>query len=178
MEIFKNKKGFTLVELLAVIVVLAAVMLMAVNSVLPLIGEARTGAFASSANQAIDSVSTVVLSDELKGNNNIQCYSFKYLIQNAYLTKIEAATAERNSGYDGIIVIDKGASPNTGAYKYSIYVVDYSSGFYYGGTGLAAGTIDGDDVQTYENTKTFYSTCSDYSVANNLNWLPNTHYHD
>ena len=177
MGILKNKKGFTLIELLAVIVVLAAVMLMAVNSVLPLIGEARTGAFATSVNQGIDSVSSVILSDNLKGNN-IQCYSFKYLIENGYLTKIEAANAEKTRGYDGIIVIDKGSATNANSYKYSTYAVDYSNGYYYAGTGLPAGTISGDDIQTYDTTKAFYSTCAEYNEANNMNWTAGSNYND
>ena len=176
MKKISNKKGFTLVELLAVIVVLAAVMLMAVNSVLPLIGEARTGAFASSANQALDAVSTVVLSDELKGNTNVQCYSFNYLIKSGYLTKIESANDAKNSGYGGIIVIDKNASQT--AYTYSIYVIDYSNGYYYAGTNLAAGTISGDDIKPYDNSKPLFNTCADYAQANGLNWTSGNQYQD
>ncbi len=178
MKRFKNKKGFTLVELLAVIVVLAAVMLMAVNSVLPLIGEARTGAFASSANQTIDSVSTVILTDELRGSSNVQCYSIRYLVENGYLSKIESANEAKTAGYDGIVVVDKGSATSSSSYKYSIYMVDYSSGYYYAGTGLAAGIIKGDEVLTYDVSKTLYSTCASYAQANNLDWVANTNYHD
>lgn len=177
MRIFKNKKGFTLVELLAVIVVLSAVMLMAVNSVLPLIGEARTGAFASSANGGIEAVGSVILSDNLKGNN-VQCYSYKYLIENGYITKIEPANNDKTSGYDGIIVIDKTNATNVNSYKYSVYIVDYSSGYYYAGTGLPAGTVSGDDIQTYDTTKPFYSTCEEYNQANNMNWTKDVNYKD
>jgi prepilin-type N-terminal cleavage/methylation domain-containing protein len=177
MRIFRDKKGFTLIELLAVIVVLAAVMLMAVNSVLPLIGEARTGAFASSANQTIDSVSTVILTDELRGNSNVECYSVRYLVEKGFLSKIESANNDKTTGFDGIVVIDKGTS-NSGSYKYSIYMVDYSSGYYYAGSGLAAGVIKGEEVSTYEISKPFYSTCASYAEANNLEWIANTNYHD
>ena len=45
----KNKKGFTLVELLAVIVILAVIILIAVNAVLPQMNRARKNSFADEA---------------------------------------------------------------------------------------------------------------------------------
>lgn len=45
----KNKKGFTLVELLAVIVILAVIILIAVNAVLPQMQKARKKSFADEA---------------------------------------------------------------------------------------------------------------------------------
>lgn len=44
-----NKKGFTLVELLAVIVILAVIILIAVNAVLPQMNRARKNSFADEA---------------------------------------------------------------------------------------------------------------------------------
>lgn len=45
MKKLMNKKGFTLVELLAVIVILAVIILVAMNAVLPAMEESRKGTF-------------------------------------------------------------------------------------------------------------------------------------
>ena len=45
-KVKKNQKGFTLVELLAVIVILAVIILIAINAVLPQMEKARKNSFA------------------------------------------------------------------------------------------------------------------------------------
>jgi len=62
-----NKKGFTLVELLAVIVVLAVIMLLAVNAVIPQMTKARKNAFVTEAENVINSASTYYQSAILTG---------------------------------------------------------------------------------------------------------------
>ena len=63
-----NKNGFTLVELLAVIVVLAVIMLLAVNAVLPQMNKARKNAFVTEAESVINAASsyyqTMILTGE------------------------------------------------------------------------------------------------------------------
>ena len=59
---FDAKRGFTLVELLAVIVVLAIVMLIALQAVLPAMDSARRQTFAIEANGAIDAANTYFMS--------------------------------------------------------------------------------------------------------------------
>lgn len=54
MKEIKNKKGFTLVELLAVIVILAVLVLLAVPSVLKLMDTARKNAFTTEAQSFVD----------------------------------------------------------------------------------------------------------------------------
>ena len=51
----KNKKGFTLVELLAVIVILAIILVIAVPKILTVIDDTRTESMKSSAKMIIDS---------------------------------------------------------------------------------------------------------------------------
>ena len=48
-----NKKGFTLVELLSVIVILSVVVLIATNAVVPMMGSAKKQVFATEANEII-----------------------------------------------------------------------------------------------------------------------------
>ena len=62
-----KKKGFTLVELLAVIVVLAIIALIAVPRILNVVEKARIGAAKSSALGYISSIETTVATDSLKG---------------------------------------------------------------------------------------------------------------
>ncbi len=58
----RNKKGFTLVELLAVIVVLAVILAIAIPNVLGIIDNARKDSFASTAKMMIEAAKTVATS--------------------------------------------------------------------------------------------------------------------
>lgn len=55
-----NKKGFTLVELLAVIVVLAVVMVLATTTILPYMTDSRKNSFAIEANEAKNAAADAV----------------------------------------------------------------------------------------------------------------------
>lgn len=111
-----NKKGFTLVELLAVIVVLAIIMLIAVNSVLPLITDARKGAFESSVKIIFEGAENAFTKDMMLGGTEIKnkekCYDISYLVTNGYITKITAD----NANYVGYVKI----SEQGGIYDYKI----------------------------------------------------------
>ena len=63
-----KKKGFTLVELLAVIVILAIIALIATPMILNVIENAKKGASKSSALGYIDAIEKSILEEELKGN--------------------------------------------------------------------------------------------------------------
>ena len=63
-----KKKGFTLVELLAVIVILAIIALIATPMILNVIDNAKKGAAESSVYGYIDAVEKSILEEELKGN--------------------------------------------------------------------------------------------------------------
>lgn len=58
---FKNKKGFTLVELLAVIVILAIILAIAVPGISGIINSARRGSFESDAKMIVTGVEYTVL---------------------------------------------------------------------------------------------------------------------
>ena len=101
-----NIRGFTLVELLAVIVVLAIVMLIALQAVLPSMERARRQTFAIEANGAIDAASTYFMSSMLTGGTGFPanegataCVTIPYLYQEGY--------SELGSNYSGKVVVQK-----------------------------------------------------------------------
>ena len=69
----KNKKGFTLVELLAVIVILGILLLIAVPAVQNIIASSRKKAFESNAKLALENVQQLVSIETTTGSLT-QCY--------------------------------------------------------------------------------------------------------
>ena len=66
-----KKKGFTLVELLAVIVILAIIALITIPMITGVVGKVRKGAAESSAYGYIDAVEKYVMLDNTSGNNTV-----------------------------------------------------------------------------------------------------------
>ena len=62
----KNKKGFTLVELLAVIVILAVVMLIGITSIGPLMANSRKSALRSDGLDLMNAAKTAYQAEALK----------------------------------------------------------------------------------------------------------------
>ena len=104
-----NKKGFTLVELLAVIVVLAIVMLIAVSAVLPQMEKARRQTLALEAQTAIESAQTYFMSKSISGKSGEglpaseggeSCVSIQTLINDGQFTT-------RDGSYTGAVRVKK-----------------------------------------------------------------------
>lgn len=117
-----NKKGFTLVELLAVIVVLAIVMLIAVSAVLPQMEKARRQTLALEAHTAIESAQTYFMSKSVSGKSGeglpakggaTNCVTISELINDGQFTT-------RSGTYDGKVVVTKKANSNI--YLYSVWL--------------------------------------------------------
>lgn len=100
-----NKKGFTLVELLAVIVILAVVMLIAVTAVGPLMNRARKGAFkteiASAAAAAQEAFAAEQMTNSAISSNEDYCVTIADLNQKNYYSKGGSA-----DGYTGSVLIE------------------------------------------------------------------------
>ena len=113
-----NKKGFTLVELLAVIVVLAVIMLLAVNAVIPQMNKARKNAFVTEAQTFIGGAETYVLNKQMGGAavTDIDCVD---------LDDLMPEYVEEKEGYSGIVEISGLSDGNP---VYTIYV---TNGKYY-----------------------------------------------
>ena len=83
----KKEKGFTLVELLAVIVILAVILIIAVPQILNTIDESRNGALMSSAKLIAASAETIKVSNDTLGiEEEITCDTISEL--NSDIAKI------------------------------------------------------------------------------------------
>lgn len=119
-----NKKGFTLVELLAVIVILAVIILIAINAVLPQMERARKNAFADEvmnyAKAAESKYVTEAQEEDFEGDiTSGICYSLDKL-HGEYVTK-------NDTKYDGIVIIVKRSNSNI----YDKYAFIKSSKYHY-----------------------------------------------
>ncbi len=93
----KKKKGFTLVELLAVIVILAVLVLLAVPSVLKMMDGAKENAFKIEG-ENIAKAAKAAYADDLLNSDTTRsvaggyCYSISYLQTNGYVDKTFTAS--------------------------------------------------------------------------------------
>ena len=85
-----KKDGFTLVELLAVVVILAVVALIATPIILNVINDAKKSSIKQSAIGYVDAVEKTIL--EKKTNTDVD-YDGKYTIKKDQITKTTATTA-------------------------------------------------------------------------------------
>ncbi len=99
-----NKNGFTLVELLAVIVILAVVILVAVNNVIPQMNKAKAGAFKTEALSFLDGAEQYYTSQQMTNGkfneDDKDGVSVKYLVTNKY---VKSADIDK---YEGCIKYD------------------------------------------------------------------------
>lgn len=137
MDLRKNKKGFTLVELLAVIVILAVVILIASNSVLSQMDRARKNVLASEGNILIDSAKNAYQFAILEGGikTGSACFSLEYLYKAGLYSK-----GKEKDNYTGSVLVKP--EGNIVTYTYWIsngsFVVSGETGT--NGNGAVAGT--------------------------------------
>ena len=114
--ILKNKKGFTLVELLAVIVVLAIIILIAMPSVMSAMDKARKNALYTEASEIIKIAQTAYADDMMNAavpaNTTGYCYSLEYLIDKGYMDKNLGGTGSTATEYGSVLlkVVDGSAT--------------------------------------------------------------------
>ena len=114
----KSKKGFTLVELLAVIVVLAIIILIAMPSVMSAMDKARRNALITEANEITKIAATAFADDSMGTGLTSKCYSLQALKDGGYLDK-------NLKDYSGSVSIS--IDSNTGAVTRKIWL---SNGIY------------------------------------------------
>ncbi len=127
-----NRKGFTLVELLSVIVILSVVILIATNAVIPMTDKAKKQVLATEANKFIAAAKTLYVNEKSSGT---KCFSYDEVINSGLIEKNDEA-------YTGSFLIEE----NNGKYSYKIWLSN--------GTNLIDGKapdITGDDVIVSSN---------------------------
>mgnify|MGYP001027774477 FL=1 len=106
-----NKKGFTLVELLAVIVVLAIIMVLTLPTIMNSMSSARQSTFLLYANRMLDTAADKYQSDALLGSGKT-CYTIKEL------------NGENTSNYKGKVLISNDGT----TYTIQMYDANYQIG--------------------------------------------------
>jgi len=103
-----NKKGFTLVELLSVIVILSVVVLIATNAVVPMMSKAKKQVLATEANKFMGAAKSLYVND---GRTGTKCYSYEDVINSNLVEK-------NDESYTGSFLIEE----NNGKYLYRIWL--------------------------------------------------------
>ena len=101
-----NNQGFTLVELLAVIVVLAIIMIIAVPNVLNSLEKAKVNAFKVYAQEVLMKATEFKQVSELQSNESKSCYT---------ISEIKMETANK---YQGVVMFD------TDINQFRVYLTD------------------------------------------------------
>ena len=148
----KSQKGFTLVELLAVIVVLAIILLIASNNVFTQITKARKNALAIEGNELIDAARSAYQNAILDGNitTGSACFSLDYLYKEGLFSK------GGKDNYSGSVLV----KPNGNQVTYTFWI------------GNGSYTITGDTGTTGANASegaTASSNCGNEDVSNHFN---------
>ncbi len=103
-----NKKGFTLVELLSVIVILSVVVLIATNAVVPMMAGAKKDALALEANKFMTSAKALYSQENASGT---KCYSYEDVINSGLVEKNDDA-------YHGSFLIEE----KNGKFTYKVWL--------------------------------------------------------
>lgn len=146
-----NKKGFTLVELLAVIVVLAFVMVLAAPSVLSSMNSARQSSFMLYAEKMLNSAQSRYQSDQL-----VQ------IMDDTYCYNISELSDTKTTQYSGFVIVTNG-SKQTAEYRIQMFDKTYSIGM--AGSARADGSItdeiaDTNDGVTFNEIETIKTKLS------------------
>lgn len=108
MKIKGNKKGFTLVELLAVIVVLAIIMIIAIPAVVESMNNAKKGSFKIYAQRALGNAESTFQSEDLlgtlpssDGNDNNK----KYYSEQCYCYTLAGIGLTSSGNFEGYVMV-------------------------------------------------------------------------
>ena len=150
-----NKKGFSLIELLAVIVVLAIIMAVATTQVVPYLSGARKDGLASTANAVVQAAESKYLVDKMTSTSsvNTKCYTVAELIDEKLVSRI---SKDKIKGK--IEVVEDDTDPDNMVFKITIY--DIANGYMISGYDYTTkGAMDRSDVVKGTSEEEF-TTCT------------------
>lgn len=147
-KVLKNNKGFTLVELLAVIVVLAVIILIAMPAVMSAMDKARKNALVTEIAEIGKIAQTAYADDSMGTGITSICYNLEYLVENGYLDK-------KLDGYTGEVYLS--VDPQTGKVSSEITI---SNGIY-----KYNGAISGATADALQSGPDVNNNCGDYKDA-------------
>ena len=144
---FKNKKGFTLVELLAVIVILAIIMLIAIPAVLSTLSTAKRKGFVEYVDKVFLTTQKQVLEDDVMGKPIVGCKTY-------YIKKDLGLNSTGN--YDGFVLV-KNDGFNDVMYYITLHDDEYKIESY-----LYDGSLDVNNLLKYSEAEEINNelTCS------------------
>lgn len=175
-KLIRNEKGLTLIELLAVIVILGIIAAIAIPSIGGLIDNSKKDAHVANAQQMINAAKIAVTADKslLPAEGKGKVVSLKYLEDNGYLEKIKDPD-KTEEGYventadpqvsDDLSLGGQGEvnQPSSGSYvvivnknnklSYSVKLVNKKRGVQTGGTSGAAGKAAAGEAVKEEDLK-------------------------
>ena len=120
-KILKNKKGFTLVELLAVIVVLAIIMVIATQQVGKAINNARANSFVESYQMIVKQANLFMSQDETVECSGLDACLSYYNLSNDYTLTITKDDSARTYTIT-LGITDNGKFKNLNLDKYGKYI--------------------------------------------------------
>lgn len=156
-----NKKGFTLVELLAVIVILAVVMLIGITSIGPLMANSRKSALRSDGLDLMNAAKTAYQAEALKTSpaftaTSTVCMPLEWLKKEGY--------TENKQNYKGSVLV---TYDGAGQYSYKYWIANGTYAFL--GADANTGYNDTTKVVDYVST-THDDTLNNCGKTASDNW--------
>lgn len=119
--ILRNQKGLTLVEVLAVIVILGIIAAIAIPAVNTMIDKSRDEAHRANAQLLIDSARMyITVEDLLGGGNASESVSAQDLVDKGYLAKLPTDPDNKGKTYSPSATVVTATRDNSGVISYSI----------------------------------------------------------
>jgi len=116
-----NKKGFTLVELLAVIVILAVIILIAVTAIIPQMNKARKNAFIDEVAVYAQAAEKAYVANQMEGSAPITCFTIG---STAGTTELNGEYVKKpDSTYKGVVKLDADGKLSTISLKNNKYAI-------------------------------------------------------